>query len=338
MKKGFVFLLLVLIGIGGYGYLQFQPVDAAGEGTGRTVKIVQGATATSIATQLQDMDGVIRNQYAFRWVARKTGMESKFKPGEYLVKTDMNLEEMMTIFTEGPGILQETVRVTIPEGYTLAEIIQVLLDHQLGEREGYEAILNDESWLLTQDFPKEVQEFSSMEGILFPETYEFFTDDSEKQILTKMIRQFVQVYGVLTEEDYSNLVEVTTLASMIQGEGKSAEEFPLIASVFLNRIEIEMPLQSCATIQYLLGERKERLLNTDLEIDSPFNTYMYAGFPPGPVGSPGKTALQAALAPAETSYLFFTSNLDGTGTHTFTETYEEHLAATHAAREKAGTE
>lgn len=338
MKKGFVFLLLIVIGIGGYGYLQFQPVDAAGEGTERLVTIVQGATATSIAIQLEDMDGVIRNQYAFRWVAKKTGMESEFKPGQYRVQTDLPLEEMMTIFTEGPGILRETVRVTIPEGYTLVEILQVLQDHNLGTKVGYDSILTDEAWLLSQDVPKEVQEFSSLEGILFPETYEFFTDDSEEQILAKMIHQFVSVYGELTENDFSNLNQVTTLASLIQGEGKVAEEFPLIASVFLNRIDIEMPLQSCATIQYVLGERKERLLNADLEIDSPFNTYMYAGFPPGPVGSPGRTALQAALAPEETSYLFFTSNLDGTGTHTFTKTYEEHLSATHAAREKAGME
>jgi UPF0755 protein len=337
MKKGFVFLLLIVLGVGGYGYLQFQPVASAGNGMEESFVVLEGASGAMIAQGLESA-GVIRSQYAFRYIAKQTGLESQFRPGTYQVRNDQPLEALMQGLTEGPGVLRETVRVTIPEGYTLDEITQVLLDHNLGTAEGYESILADEAWLLDQDFPREVQGVNSLEGILFPETYEFFTDVSEEQILTKMIHQFVQVYGALTENDFSNLNQVTTLASMIQGEGKVAEEFPVIASVFLNRIEIEMPLQSCATIQYLLGERKERLLNVDLEIDSPFNTYMYAGFPPGPVGSPGKTALQAALSPVETSYLFFTSNLDGTGTHTFTETYKEHLAATHAAREKAGTE
>lgn len=335
MKKFLIFLLLVLLGIGGYGYLQFQPIDPAGQGMERTVSIVQGATATSISKQLEEVDGVIRNQYAFRWVAKQTGMDSAFKPGEYVINTDQPLEDMMKIFTEGPGILRETTRVTIPEGYTTEEIFKVLLSHGLGTEEGYSALESDLNWL-SDEFPEEILAFPSLEGLLYPETYEFFTDDSEETILTKMIEQFVKVYGRISHDNFTDLVDVTTLASMIQGEGKVGEEFPVIASVFMNRVDIEMPLQSCATIQYLLGERKERLLNSDLEIESPYNTYMYPGFPPGPVGSPGKMALQAALNPADTDYLFFTSNLDGSGTHTFTKTYEEHLAATHDAREKAG--
>jgi UPF0755 protein len=337
MKKGFAFLLLIVLGLGGYVYLQFQPVVSSGQGTEIAFTISEGSGGVKIAHDLE-IAGIIRSRYAFRYIAKQTGMENQFRPGTYQVQNDQPLEVLMQGLTNGPGLLRETIRVTIPEGYTLDEIVGVLLDHNLGNQEGYEAIIGNESWLMSQEFPKEVQEFNSLEGLLYPETYEFFADDSEEKILTKMIHQFTQVYGALTEDDFRNVNQVTTLASMIQGEGKVAEEFPLIASVFLNRIDIKMPLQSCATIQFVLGERKERLLNTDLEIDSPYNTYMYAGFPPGPVGSPGKTALVAALSPAETSYLFFTSNLDGTGNHTFTETYEEHLAATHAARKKAGDE
>ena len=337
MKKGFVFLLLIVLGIGGYIYLQFQPVASPSRGSETVFAISEGSGGATIAKELE-VAGVIRSQYAFRYIAKQTGLESQFRPGSYRVRNDQPLEVLMQGLTEGPGILRETIRVTIPEGYTLDEIIYVLLDHNLGAAEGYQAILEDESWLVSQDFPMELQAFTSLEGILFPDTYEFFTDDSEGKILVKMIQQFILVYGTLTENDFTDVNQMTTLASMIQGEGRVAEEFPRIASVFLNRTEIKMPLQSCATIQYLLGERKERLLNVDLEIDSPFNTYMYAGFPPGPVGCPGETALEAALSPEETSYLFFTSNLNGTGTHTFTETYEEHLAATHAARKKAGEE
>jgi len=335
MKKFLAFLLLVIIGLGAYAYSQFQPLDAKGQGVEQVVKIESGATAASIAKQLAEVDHVIRNEYAFRWVSKQTGTDSQFKPGDFKVRTDMQLEEVAETLTTGPGVLRETVRVTIPEGYTAKEIFVVLLDHGLGSESGYAALESDLSWL-PEDIPNEIRAFPNLEGILFPETYEFFTDDAESVILEKMIRQFLKVYGELNNQDFSDVVSVATLASMVQGEGKVADEFPLIASVFQNRISVEMPLQSCATIQYLLGERKERLLNADLEIDSPYNTYMYPGFPPGPVGSPGETALEAALHPAESDYLFFTSNLDDTGTHTFTKTYEEHLAATHKAREKAG--
>lgn len=335
MKKFLFFLLLVLIGLGAYAYLQFQPMDAVGQGEEVVVRIESGATAASIAKQLAGVDHVIRNEYAFRWVAKQTGTDSHFKPGDFKVRTDMSLATIAKALTEGPGILRETVRVTIPEGYTTEEIIAVLLDHGLGTQAGYAALQIDLNWL-PDDMPEEIRTFPNLEGILFPETYEYFSDDAEEVILIKMIRQFVKIYGAANDNDFADVVSITTLASMIQGEGKVGEEFPLIASVFHNRIEVDMPLQSCATIQYLLGERKERLLNEDLEIDSPYNTYMYPGFPPGPVGSPGERALKAALSPADSEFLFFTSNLDGTGTHTFTESYEEHLTATHNAREKAG--
>jgi UPF0755 protein len=335
MKKFLLFLLLALLGMGGYAYFQLQPLDKAGQGVERLVTIESGANAASIAKQLKNTDQVIRNEYAFRWVAEQTGTDSRFKPGEFIVRTDMELEEIALALTEGPGVLRETLRVTIPEGYTTKEIFQVLVANKLGSAEEYARLDSDLTWL-PGDLPSELAGFPSLEGILFPETYEFFSDDSEEVVLTKLIGQFVKVYGSLAENDFSNVVGTTTLASMIQGEGKVGEEFPLIASVFLNRIAIDMPLQSCATIQYLLGERKEILLNEDLEIDSPYNTYMYAGFPPGPVGAPGQAALDAALNPDDTDYLFFTSNLDGTGSHTFTKTYEDHLAATHEAREKAG--
>lgn len=337
MKKILIFLLLVAIGVGGYAYLQFQPLDADGQGIEQIVKIESGANAASIAKQLKEIDHVIRNEYAFRWIAKQTGTDSRFKPGEFKVRSDMQLEEIAKELTEGPGILRETVRITIPEGYTTNEIFSVLLAHNLGSASNYETLENDLSWL-PDDLPEEIKAFPNLEGILFPETYEYFTDDAEDVILLKMIRQFVKVYREINENDFSDVIAVTTLASMIQGEGQVTDEFPVIASVFQNRISIGMPLQSCATIQYLLGERKERLLNEDLEIESPYNTYKYAGFPPGPVGSPGRLALESALNPTDSDYLFFTSNLDGSGTHTFTNTYEEHLAATHNAREKAGIE
>jgi len=168
-----------------------------------------------------------------------------------------------------------------------------------------------------------------LEGFLFPDTYQFEADATAEEIINVMLKRFGEVYN----EEYRrraqelglSTLEVVTMASIVEKEAKLDEERAVIAGVFYNRLKKNWKLESCATVQYLLGEPKAELSYKDLEIDSPYNTYKYYGLPPGPIASPGKASLEAALYPEEVDYLFFRANPDGS--HTFSRTLAEHNQA-----------
>jgi UPF0755 protein len=169
--------------------------------------------------------------------------------------------------------------------------------------------------------------FSSVEGFLFPDTYVVAKGLSAEQIVSIMIDRFFEELRNLDFEGYSDekLGQVVIIASLVEREAKIDSERPLIAAVFYNRLAKGKRLESCATVQYILGKTKERLLFSDLQVDSPYNTYLHSGLPPGPISNPGAKSIQAALFPADVDYLFFVSKRDGS--HYFSTTYREHLEA-----------
>jgi len=165
-----------------------------------------------------------------------------------------------------------------------------------------------------------------LEGFLFPNTYMIEKDWTQKEIIDMLLSEFNKVwsekYQQRADELGKSVKEVVTMASMVEKEAKVANERPLIASVFYNRVNINMKLQSCATVQFILGVAKYPLLYSDLEIDSPYNTYIYYGLPPGPIASPGEASLTASLYPDDSDYLYFRAQKDGS--HRFSRTLEEH--------------
>jgi UPF0755 protein len=233
------------------------------------------------------------------------------------------MEEIMELLLTGKA---DTLRFTIPEGYDIKRVTAKLAEEGLINQEAF--LKEIESGQFDYEFLKDAPAGPDrLEGFLFPETYEIFATANEHDIIDKMLYQFNKVftaeYYARAEELGMSVREVITLASIIEREARVPEDRPIIASVFYNRLTIDMPLQSCATVQYILGEQKPVLSIKDTQIESPYNTYQNLGLPPGPIASPGADSIKAALYPADTNYLYFLAK--GDGSHAFSSTYEQFL-------------
>ncbi|MGB9886874.1 MAG: endolytic transglycosylase MltG [Moorellales bacterium] len=302
---------------------------ASSEATLVKVQIARGSSSAVIANQLQEA-GLLRSALAFRIYLYLQDMEGKLQAGEYRLSPGMSAPEIARTLTIGRVA---RYRVTIPEGYTLKQICARLVEAGLvNEQRFWEAAAKaDFDYEFLRDGPSGSQR---LEGFLFPDTYYFTRDMTEEEIIGTMLRRFRQVFTPEMEKRTRELSltvrQVITLASLVEREAKLEQERPLVAAVFYNRLRLGMKLESCATVQYLLDEPRPVLRAEDTRIPSPYNTYLHAGLPPGPIASPGLSSILAALYPAEVPYLYFVANPDGS--HTFSRTYAAHLAASRAAR------
>ena len=223
------------------------------------------------------------------------------------------------------------VMATIPEGYTAKEVAAKLEERAICRADSFLAACADTSLLRESGVSA-----PTAEGYLFPETYEFLTGSQPAEVVRRMVRQFFPVFSELRDSSFvprpPSLApsQAVILASIVEREARVPDEFPRIAGVFMNRLRRRLPLQSCATVEYLLSERKGRLSIEDTKIESPYNTYLHVGLPPSPICNPGRRALAAALNPERHGYLFFVAR--GDGTHSFSATLAEHAAAMRRAR------
>lgn len=294
------------------------------------VNIPLHSSTARVASILKEK-GIIKNTFMFCLYARYKGYAQKIQAGNYFFTTGMSTEELLTRLQKGVIYLGGK-RFTIPEGFTLEQIAAYLQRQGLVEKEVFlQACQNfkpDGDYAFLEEVPFGVN--YTLEGYLFPDTYEVGEDVTPEEIIFLMLHRFNEIfsenYRQRAKELSFTMHEIVTLASIVEKEARIAEERPLIAAVFHNRLHSEkMPLlQSCATVQYALGETKPNLTHADLEIDSPYNTYRHPKLPPGPIAAPGKLALEAALYPAEADYLYFVYKEDGTGTHYFSTTLQEH--------------
>lgn len=290
------------------------------------VVIPSGSSTDAIAGILLEND-LIRNKLAFKEFAKSLGADTAFQAGTYHLDKTMDAETIIAVITGGE-VYVETVSFTIPEGFESRQIIVRLVEAGLATEEELIAALSPGAEY-PYAFLDALDEWPPLlEGYLFPDTYVVRVGATAEEIVSVMLMRFSEVFG---EEEFARLEEMglslneaITLASIIEREGKLDEERPLISSVFYNRLEIGMRLQSCATVQYALGERKEILTYDDLEIDSPYNTYLVNGLPPAPIASPGEASIEAALYPADTGYFYFVTKETNDGSHYFNETYDEH--------------
>lgn len=288
------------------------------------ITVPSGATTTSIGKILMAED-LIQSENVFKIASKELGADGKMKAGDYRLSQAMSTDEIIEILLEG-RVERNTFTFTIPEGFEIRQIVDRL--ESLG-------VINRELFmdaLVSGDYDYEfLEDPSNLEGYLFPDTYEMSVGASEKEIINRMLSRFDEVfteaYYERTEALGLTVNQLVTLASIVEREAQAKEEFPIVASVFHNRIESGMMLQSCATVQFILGERKERLSYDDIAIESPFNTYINNGLPPSPIASPGKLALESALYPDETDYLYFVVKKGGNGTHVFSETLDQHNKA-----------
>lgn len=289
-----------------------------------TVTIEQGSGATTIANALKD-SGAIKSAGKFVRLAVRGGYDKKFQPGPITVEPNMTYEEIMQALSK-PN--RDTVKIVIPEGYELRQIVDTIVDTGIVSREDLTAALDPTQY--DYDFLKNLpKRENALEGYLFPDTYRFSPNISAHDMIDTMLGEFNNIftaeYKQRAKELNMSVDKIVTLASIIERETNSSEERAKVAGVFYNRIKKNMKLQSCATVQYILKERKTNLSAADTRIDSPYNTYKYSGLPVGPIASPGKDCIAAALYPEETDALFFVMGKDGK--HIFSKTYSDHLKA-----------
>lgn len=314
-----VFLLVVVIGLMMLRGL-LVPVDVK---DAREISLVVpgNATTAQIASLLKE-HGVIKNAEVFRLYARMREVDGKLKPGRYTFNTGMSLSTIIDKLVQGPP---DRVVLTIPEGYTVKQIAELLEKKGITTRGDFQRAL-DKQWDLA--FLKQVPvQKAGLEGYLYPDTYYLGSNTSAEEIVEMMLQKFGNViqthdYGRRVAAMGLTLHEAVTIASMVEREARVEAERPRIAGVIFNRLKRGMPLQIDATVQYALGRSKEKLYYRDLEVDSPYNTYKINGLPPGPIANPGWPSLKAVIEPERNDYLYYVAKPDGT--HAFARTLSEH--------------
>lgn len=285
------------------------------------VVIPSGTTFRAAADSLERA-GLIRSSRLFRLYAKLGGRDRALKAGTYELSADAGWNELLTDLTEGRGLVAS---ITIPEGFALADIVPLVARRLEVPVDSVQAAVRDSALRRELQVPTE-----TLEGYIFPETYSFPVGTPARVAVAAMAREFERRWkpewtARLAADSGMTRHELVTLASIVEKEARVADERPVIAAVYRNRLRVGMPLQADPTVQYALGEHVDRVLYKHLETDSPYNTYRNAGLPPGPIASPGSASLEAALFPAEVPYLYFVARPDGR--HEFRTTFSEHTQA-----------
>ena len=325
-----IFFLIIILSVAflaGANYLN-KPSGLLDENN-IIVSIKKGDSLDIIAGSLVN-SRLIRYSWPLKIYSRLMGTESKFKIGVYRISADMTLIEIHDYLIEGK---QKLFRVTIPEGWTSHQIANYLEEEDIADASNINKAVNSRDIIIK--FGLEVK---SLEGFLYPDTYLFQKDYPPEKIVTVMVENFFKRLETINpdyrELESKVLVDTIILASIVEREYRDPEEAPLMAGVFYNRLKnnTPIPLGSCATIVYIITdiqgkEHPEFILYSDLEVESPYNTYINSGLPPGPISNPGEVALKAAFFPEASDYLYFLLKNAESGQHEFTKSFTEHNAA-----------
>lgn len=302
----------------------------AGPSAPLRVHVPRGANVKQVADSLADR-GAVPSRLAFRIVARLTGVDRQLKPGLYEIPAGASMDAIARLLASGRVFAR---RFTVPEGLTLYELAE-LAEEKLG-------LPADSVELAAKDAGRAarvVEGAPTFEGVLFPATYQVPGDATPVTLIDLLAAQFRSIWEPTWDARAQALgltrLQALTLASLVEGEARVEEERPIIAGVYYNRWKIGMALQADPTVQYALvqrnGGRKPRLYLKDYDTPSAYNTYLHPGFPPGPVNSPGRASILAALAPADVPYRFFVAGPDGR--HRFAATFDEHRRNVAAMRQ-----
>jgi UPF0755 protein len=317
-----LFLLATLAAGGWIGWAVYAPVSPPAQ----PILLHSGYSTRRIASELKKA-GVIRSEFAFRlW--RATHRKSSLKAGEYVFDREASLPQVYDRIRRGDVYFHTVV---IPEGYTMFDIAKAVEDAGLGSSQDFVQLAETQTQLISDLDP----EARSLEGYLFPNTYQFTRTQTLEEMMAAMVRQFRQVAQEIgLNRDVHRTV---TLASIVEKETAAPEERPRVASVYCNRLALKMALDADPSVIYgerLKGTYTGSLHHGDLAANSPYNTYRFPGLPPGAIANPGRSALEAALHPENTNFLYFVS--DGNGRHRFSRSLEEHNRNVAAYRHSLG--
>lgn len=286
----------------------------------KKVEIAKGYSLKKIARLLNEQN-LIKNYSIFITSAYLRGISNKLKSGEYELSTDMTPLEIMEKLYKGEIVYY---KITIPEGYNIKNIANLLEKNELINKEKFISLTQDREFLSSLGIKA-----ISLEGYLFPDTYYFSKGMTEEEIINKMIESLNNLFTEKLQKRLQDLNftihKILTLASLIEKEAQIDSERKLVSAVFHNRLKSNMLLQSDPTVIYALEDFDGNLKKQDLSYDSPYNTYLYPGLPPTPIANPGTDSIMAALYPADVDYLYFVSK--NNGEHHFSSTFKEHNEA-----------
>ncbi len=321
-----IFIFVVLIG--GHFYVENKINTPAGNDSVEKIFVVQkGEGVDEIASALEK-EGLIKKALYFKIYTLRRSLTRSLQAGKYLLSSEMTIPQIVERLTRGE-IMPDEKKITIVEGWNINQIAEYLEEEGIAEKNVFIARANCGCGVDTRrDFLIDKPEGASLEGYLFPDTYFIKKDASASQIINKMLDNFDRK---LTDEmrreiktQNKTIFEIVTLASIVEKEVRTDEDRAKVAGIFYKRLKEGKPLESCATISYILGVNKKQYTYEDTRVSSPYNTYINKGLPPGPISNPSLSSLKAAIWPENTPYRYFLSKKDGETV--FSKTLEEHNA------------
>ncbi len=322
-----IIILILAVVVGGSVFWVIHqiktPLNPYGSMT--TFRVEKGENVIEIGKSLEK-DEIMSNWIYFAiytWFKRGA---SSLQAGEYELGPQMNIPEIVEKITHGE-IKSPEKRITIIEGWTNKEIAQYLEKEGLVNADEFLGLVDNPNSNREYDFLKDKSDDVGLQGYLFPDTYRVYRDASTQDIVEKMLDNFDRKLDqdLRTEivSQKKTIFEIVTMASLLEKEARTFEDKRIIAEIFYKRIKADLPLQSCASVEYILGTKKRILSTQDTKVESPYNTYLYKGLPPSPICNPGLDSIKAAIYPKTTSYWYFLSTKDD-GTIIYSETAEEH--------------
>ncbi len=328
-------LVLGIVGIFSYNYVKsaLKPMDPDATKT-IAVEVPIGSSLGSISALLEDK-GIIKDASVFKYYA-KFKNESQFQAGNYDLTQAMTLDELIESLKTGKVYRTPVFAMTVPEGLTLEQIGKIIEKKTPYTQKEFMDLVTSETFVqqMMANYPELVTDAVlaeniryDLEGYLFPATYSYFEEKpSLESIVEEMVaamNNVVKNYSDVLTEKQMSVHQLLTFASLLEEEATAQTDRETIASVFFNRIDEGMPLQTDPTVLYALGSHKDRVLYEDLEVENAYNTYKNKGLPPGPIAGAGKTSIEASLNPSKTDYFYFLA--DKEGVNHFSKTYDEHL-------------
>jgi len=325
MKKAIIFCIGILAV--GLGFVHFRTYNTVSHNTTpQQFVVVGGDDIITIGRNLASQELVLNRVY-FYYYAWQNKLRGSIDAGDYLIMPQSNIADIVYKMTSGDSVMRvkKDIKITFPEGWAIKKMAERLQKNEL-PAEDFLYLANNPTKELYQKYPF-LREGSSLEGYLFPDTYFFAQDATAEMIVEKMLDNF----DIKVDENRREVIASTgkslhdliIFASVIEGEVPSGADRRVVAGIFKNRLDVDMALQSDATIDYIKGIPEIKHTLADIEIDSPYNTYKYPGLPKGPINNPSLKSIDAAIAPSDTDYMYFLNNVD-TGETVFSKTLSEH--------------
>jgi len=318
---GILILLMVSVGIFGWHFYKIIFYPLSGQDSRTIIHIPTGSEFDDVVNILWESE-IIKDTNTFKWLAEKKNYPEHIKAGRYLIRSHMSKNAVINLLRSGK---QTPVNVIFNTLFTKEELASVVSKQLEADSVSILNILNDTETLKQLNTNPE-----NVFSILIPNTYEFYWNSSAKDFMDRMFREYNRFWNESRKRKASEInlsvQQITTLASIVELESSKKDEKPVIAGVYINRLQKRMLLQADPTLKYAIGDFSiKRLLKEDKDIDSPYNTYKYVGLPPGPICLPSVTSIDAVLNYEDHKYLFFCADADKPGYHVFTQSYKQHL-------------